>query len=316
MIASDGVRLTPREAALRRFVRATVAPTLRGDLPLEVSRRRQERLARTVPVRRRTEVRRGSIAGVPVEVLRPSSGGTDAEHLLLYVHGGGFLVGSPRTHRMVTAALAHEARATVVVPDYRLAPEHPFPAASDDVRAVHDVLAARGARRLTVAGDSAGGNLALGLAATVRGPGDGGVDAIGAISPLVDLSVPAGSWDDADDALLSRAGGERLAADYLAAGTAWDDPRVAVHLGELAGLPPTLLQVGGAEALADDTRAYADAAAAVDADVHVQVWPGMWHVHQVLAGLLPAADRALADLGRFLATGELPSGAIPAGSHR
>jgi epsilon-lactone hydrolase len=305
--ASDGTIWTRREALLYRFTATAIRPTLSGDLPLPAARRAQELMARTVPVRSRTQVRHGRIGGVRVEVVRPRTGGTDG-NVVLYVHGGGFVMGSQRTHRMVTAALAHEAAATVVVPDYRLAPEHPFPAAVDDVRAVYDALVAeRDPDRLTVAGDSAGGNLVLGLAVGLAEHGGRIPDAVGAISPFTDPTMSeGGSWDTSRDAMLTRRGGKAFTAAYLPAG-GHDDPRVAVDLGELGALPPTLVQVGGAEALRDDSVRFAVAAARAGAPVHVQEWPGMWHVHHVLAGLLPAADRALADLAAFLRAGTLPA---------
>jgi epsilon-lactone hydrolase len=310
--ASDGTPWTLREALLYRVTATAIRPTLSGDLPLPAARRAQELLARSVPVRARTEVRHGRIAGVGVEVVRPRTGGTDG-NVVLYVHGGGFVMGSPRTHRMVTAALAHEAAATVVVPDYRLAPEHPFPAAVDDVRAVYDALvAARDPDRLTVAGDSAGGNLVLGLTVGLAGRGGRIPDAVAAISPFTDPTMgEGGSWDTSRDAMLTRRGGEAFTAAYLSDGDR-DDARVAVHLGDLGALPPTLVQVGGAEALRDDSVRFAVAAARAGAPVHVQEWPGMWHVHQVLTGLLPAADRAVADLATFLLDGTLPAGGQPA----
>jgi epsilon-lactone hydrolase len=317
--SSDGTALTAREAFARGFTRRVVRPTLDGSLPLPVARRLQDTLGVGAgSVRHRVDVRRGTVGGVPAEVVRARGRAAfraGDPHLLLYVHGGGFVVGSPRSHRGIVAALAHAADATVVVPDYRLAPEHPYPAAADDVRAVHAALTERSPQRLTVAGDSAGGNLAVGLAVSLRDAGDTSVAAVGAVSPFVDLTTPEGSWDTADDPLLVR-GGFDVVADYLGGGYAPTDPLVSPRWADLADLPPTLVQVGGAEALLDDAERYVDAAAAVGADVHLQRWPGMWHVHQVFAGLLPAADRAVADLAAFLATGRVPSDALRAGRHR
>ena len=315
MKASDGTTLTPREAAIRAIVRTTVRPTLRGTLPLPLSRRLLQAATLSVPVRRGTQVRHGQLAGVPVEVVRRRGGGTD-EHVLLYLHGGGFVTGSPRTHRPLTAELAHHAGATVVVPDYALAPEQPFPAAVDDVAAVYGALVERGPARLTVAGDSAGGNLAVGLASTVSVAGTRAFDAVGAISPFVDPTMPAGgTWDTADCAMLTRSGGESFRRDYTPGGEHLD-PRVSVHLGPLAGLPPTLVQVGGAEALRDDSVLLAAKAATAGAPLHVQEWPGMWHVHQSTPRLLPAADRAIVDLAAFLGDGTLAATARAAADFR
>ncbi len=317
-VASDGTRLTLAETAARAAVRVLVAPTLDGTLPLPVGRRLIDALA--VPMvapRRPVEVRRGRLGGVPCEIVRTRGTAVAApvgapqrdDHLLLYVHGGGFVTGSPRSHRPLTGALAHATGATVVVPDYRLAPEHPYPAGSEDVAAVHAVLRDRHPQRLTIAGDSAGGNLAIGLAIARRDAGDRSIDAVGAISPLVDLTLPAGgSWDTSGDPLLRR-GTLDVVSGYLAGACEPDDPLVSLRWADLAQLPPTLVQVGGAEALLDDALAYVEAAAGAEGDVHLQVWPGMFHVHQTLTPLLPAATRAIDDLGRFLAAGTIPADA-------
>jgi epsilon-lactone hydrolase len=317
--AIDGTELTGLETFARGFTRRVVRPTLDGSLPLPVARRLQDTLGVGAgSLRHRVAVRRGTVGGIAVEVVRPRGRAayrSGDPHLLLYVHGGGFVVGSPRSHRGLVAALAHAADATVVVPDYRLAPEHPFPAAADDVRAVHEALLDRTPRRLTLAGDSAGGNLVIGLAVALRDAGDASIAAVGAISPLVDLTTPEGSWDTADDPLLVR-GGLDVVRDYLAGRHPPTDPMVSPRWADLGGLPPTLVQVGGAEALLDDAERYVEAAAEVGADVHLQRWAGMWHVHQVFAGLLPSADRAVTDLGTFLATGRVPTDAFRAGQHR
>src|SRR5690606_35042999 len=147
-------------------------------------------------------------------------------------------------------------------------------------------------------------NLSAGLALALRDAGDRSVAALGLISPFVDMTAPAGSWATADDPLLSR--DRDVVPDYLAGRVEPTDPAVSPRWADLSKLPPTLVQVGGAEALRDDADAYADAAAAAGAELHLQVFPGMWHVHQVFVGVLPAADRAVADLGAFLAGGPPP----------
>jgi epsilon-lactone hydrolase len=253
--ASDGTPLTRAEGLARGFSRLIVRRTLDGSLPRPVARRVQDVLGAGVgALGPRVEVRRGRIGEVPCEVVRPRGRAAHRvgdPHLLLYLHGGGFVSGSPRSHRALVGALAHAADATVVVPAYRLAPEHPHPAASDDVRAVHAALLERRPRRFTVAGDSAGGNLAICLAVVLRDAGDDSIDAVGVVSPLVDLTLPVGSWDTAGDALLAR-GDLDVETDYLAGRCRPDDPAVSPRWADLTGLPRTLVQVGTAEALRDD----------------------------------------------------------------
>jgi epsilon-lactone hydrolase len=312
--ASDGAPLTPAEVAASQLARRVIAPALDGTLPLPVGRRWLDLLGRTtLDPRRPVTIRRGEVGGVPCEVVRARGAATSApvgapqrdDHLLLYVHGGGFVVGSPRSHRPIVGALAHATGATVVVPDYRLAPEHPFPAAAEDVLAVHAELRDRRPLRLTLAGDSAGGNLAIGLAVALRDAGDRSVEALGVISPFVDLRLPEGSWDTADDPMLRR-GGFDVVSGYLAGAHEPDDPLVSPRFADLADLPPTLVQVGGAEALYDDAVSYVEAADQAGADVHLQVWPGMFHAHQTMTPVVAAGTRAVDDLGRFLAAGIVP----------
>ncbi|MTV24205.1 alpha/beta hydrolase [Nitriliruptoraceae bacterium ZYF776] len=308
--APDGTPYGPRELLGRALARGVIRPTLGGPVPLPIARRIQDALgAGAIGGRPKADVRRGSIAGVPVEVVRRP--GASDDHLLLYLHGGGFVVGSPRSHRWASTTLATYARATVVVPEYRLSPEHPFPAGADDVTAVYAEVADRDAPRLTVAGDSAGGNLAIGLATARRDAGDDRIDALGLISPWCDLSLPEGSWQWANDPMLDRDGLD-VVGGYCAGGHAVDDPRVSPVHADLRDLPPTLAQVGGAEAFTTETHTLANRAAEQGAPLHLQVWPGMWHVHQALVGLLPQADRALRDLGAFLRDGTIPPDARPA----
>lgn len=314
---SDGVRRSLRETAVAGLARVAVGPTLDGSLPLPLGRRWLEVLGlTTIDPRRPVHVRRGTVGGVRCEVVRargtaaraPVGAPQGDDHLLLYVHGGGFVLGSPRSHRPLVGALAHATGATVVVPDYRLAPEHPFPAAADDVLAVHAALRDRHPQRLTVAGDSAGGNLAIGLAIALRDAGDRSLDALGAISPLVDMTMPHGTWDTSGDAVLRR-GTLDIVGGYLAGAREPDDPLVSPRFADLADLPPTLVQVGGAEALHDDAHRYVDRVTEAGGDVHLQEWPGMFHVHQAFTPLIAAATHAIDDLGRFLATGAIPTDA-------
>jgi epsilon-lactone hydrolase len=316
-IASDGTERTALVRTMAIFARLAVRPALGGTLPLPVGRRWLDLLGRSaIDPRRPVTRRRGEVGGVPCELVRSRGAPVAApvgspqrdDHLLLYVHGGGFVVGSPRAYRALAAALAHATGATIVVPDYRLSPEHPYPAAADDVLAVHAALRARNPVRLTVAGDSAGGNLAIGLAITLREAGERPVDALGVISPFLDLTRPEGSWDTADDPVLDRENID-VVSGYLAGRLEPHDPLVSPTNADLADLPPTLVQVGGAEALYDDAVRYVERATQAGGDVHLQVWHGLFHAHQTLAPLLPDATRALDDLGRFLAAGTVPTDA-------
>lgn len=247
------------------------------------------------PGARYTPARLGGVAGEWVESERSTVGGLT----LLYLHGGGFVGGSPRTHRPITAALAL-AGARVFVPDYRLAPEHPFPAAPDDARAAWQALCdSPPDAPLAVAGDSAGGNLALGLMLRLRDEGARMPLAAVLFSPATDLTASSPSVRDnaRRDAVLqgdvrALVGAYRGAADPA-------DPRLSPLLGDLGGLPPLLVHVGADEVLRDDALRLADKARASGVQVALKVWPVVHHGWQ-LVWRLPEARESLALACQFL----------------
>ncbi|MDE2277155.1 MAG: alpha/beta hydrolase fold domain-containing protein [Burkholderiales bacterium] len=239
----------------------------------------------------------GGVAGEWVEVAgaAPAAEATT----LLYLHGGGFVGCSARTHRSLTAVLALRGL-RVFVPDYRLAPEHPFPAAVNDVQAAWRALRALVPGRLVLAGDSAGGNLALGLMLALRDAGEPLPAAAALFSAAVDLTGGSASLvDNADrDAMFRGEHLDHLAQAYLA-GADRAQPLASPLLGALHGLPPLLLQVGEDEVLRDDSLRLAQKARAAGVAVTLQVYPTVPHVWQLLAWL-PEARRALADAAQFL----------------
>ena len=231
---------------------------------------------------------------------------------LLYLHGGGFVGCSPRTHRPITAALALQGL-RVFVPDYRLAPEHPFPAAPQDVMAVYLALRADGHgggqgaglhggynNRLVVAGDSAGGNLALGLLLALRDSGQPLPHAAALFSPATDLtgSSPSITGNAQQDAMFSGTELAHLADAYLA-GADPALPLASPLLADLAGLPPLLLHVGRDECLRDDSLRLAQKAREAGVLVELQVFNGVPHVWQNLYRL-PEARQSIVSAARFL----------------
>ena len=238
------------------------------------------------------------VGGVTGEWVEPARG--EAPDTLLYLHGGGFVGCSPRTHRPLTAALARQGF-RVFVADYRLAPEHPFPAAPDDALAAWRGLRAdhRGGR-LVVAGDSAGGNLALGLMLALKQAGEALPDAAALFSPATDLTGASASLvlNAERDAMFP--GGElgHLAQAYLQ-GADPAQPLASPLLGALEGLPPILLHVGADEALRDDALRLAAKAQAAGVTVQLEVFPDVPHVWQLLH-LLPEARRSVRQAAGFL----------------
>jgi cyclohexanone monooxygenase len=240
----------------------------------------------------------GGIAGEWVESLRPHA--TDGP-LLLYVHGGGFIGGSPVTHRPVTAAFARRGL-RVFVPEYRLAPEHPFPAALDDVLAAwRGFAAAHPGRRLVVAGDSAGGNLALAMMLALRDAGDRLPDAAALFSPSTDLNGDSESLlaNTGRDPMFHGPALEHLARAYLGPRGDPANPLISPVRGQLAGLPPLLLHVGADEVLRDDGLRFAAKARAAGVRVELVVWSVVPHAWQ-LVGTVPEARRSVDAATRFL----------------
>jgi epsilon-lactone hydrolase len=242
-------------------------------------------------------IRPGEMGGIPGEWVE---GHGDAPAMLFYLHGGGFIACSPRTHRPITAAFAAWGF-RVFAPDYRLAPEHPFPAAVEDAVASWRALRASAPGRMVVAGDSAGGTLALALMLALRDAGEALPDAAALFSPATDLAGTGASLRDNSrrDAIFRGDALAHLAVAYLNGA----DPRAPLAsplYGDLAGLPPLLIHVGEREVLRDDSVRLAERARAASVHVELQVWPVVPHVWQFAHAFIPEARRSLTAAAAFL----------------
>lgn len=263
--------------------------------------------------------------GVRAEwVLAP---GADPARRTLYIHGGAFMVGSPRSHRTLTTRFSAMTGGAVLAIDYRLMPEHPRRAGIDDCRSAYRWLLAHGpdgvapAQAVFVAGDSAGGNLTLSLLAWARDAGLRAPDAAVALSPLTDatLASPSMRTHVHSDAMLGPLFGKlarvprwvMLWAGWLQARINPRDPMVSPVRGDLSRLPPLLVQASAAEMLHDDARRYVNKARAAGSPVRLQTWNHMVHVWQIFNPELTEARDALAEIGRFLAEAAPPP--APAG---
>ena len=235
-----------------------------------------------------------SIGGVP-SIL--AHGPKDEGDIVIYCHGGGFCVGSADSRRKLGGHLAKQMSATIVVIDYRLAPEHPFPAAIEDSVAAFRALRAQRSdtSRILVAGDSAGGNLAIATALKLRDLNEPLPAAIIAFSPWLDMEISGETIDTkaSTDRLVNRGMLENMAATYLS-GASPTDPLANPLKADLRGLPPIYLNAGLSEALLSDTTRFADAAKAAGVDVTLSLVEGMQHVFPVLAGRAQAATDELA----------------------
>jgi acetyl esterase/lipase len=218
--------------------------------------------------------------------------------IILYFHGDGFIAESRAIHDPLLAAIGRASGARGLAVDYRLAPEHPFPAATEDAFAAWNWMLSTGfdPARVVFAGDSAGGNLALVTAMRARDEGLPLPAAIVLMSPLLDLTFSGGSFarNDGIDPMF-RAGSARRVQDWYAPGLDLADPRISPLFGQTAGLPPTLLHVGSSELLLDDALRYAGKAAGAE----VAVWHDMPHVFQAIRGL-PEGDRSIAEIAGFI----------------
>ena len=292
-----GLRDAAIAAELRRVLRLGVKPRLAPRAPIAEQRRHLDRFAPLNRLPSGVRVEAATIGGVPGEWLHPPHPPVKSG-CVLYLHGGAFCVGSPRTHRALTARLARDAGLPVFAADYRLAPEHPYPAALDDALAAFRALAAEGP--VIVAGDSAGGALALRLAQALRDAGDTAPAALLLLSPLADLTLRGVPAAVPGEALLSLPW-VRAGVDAFRAAIEADDPRVSPLHGRLSGLPPTLVQWGDDDILASGCRGLVDALRAAGVTVRADRVPKRWHVFQLHAGTLPSADAALARAAAFAA---------------
>lgn len=249
-------------------------------------------------------VTRSIIGGVSVE--RHDVGDPQPQAILVYAHGGAFVIGSAATHRSFAASIGRSAAMPLVAVDYRLAPEHGFPAARDDLVAVYAELA-RGGADIALVGDSAGGGLVLQAALSIRDRGLPPPVAIAVTSPWVDLSCSNLSYErlQAEETMLSAAGLKLDAARYLD-GRDPRDPSVSPVHARLDDLPPVLIQVGEHEILFDDAVQLADALARDGVAVELELWEGMTHAWHVFRDLLPEASAATTRIGMFLAAAAAP----------
>jgi len=220
---------------------------------------------------------------------------------MLYLHGGGYIACSPQSHRAATSAFALAGFRTFS-PDYRLAPEHPFPAAVDDAVAVYrGLLADTAANRIVVAGDSAGGGLALALLLSLRDQGVPLPAAAALFSPLTDLAATGNSIRDNSRrcAMFNSESISRAAEHYLGDRDR-HMPLASPLYADLRGLPPLLIHVGANETLLDDSRRLAERAQAAGAQIELKVWPAVPHVWQLMHRWIPEGRESLAQASSFL----------------
>jgi epsilon-lactone hydrolase len=283
-------------AALNAFLLLREKPYLAREADFVRGRARMAREAEQFPMPAGTELYDAGLGALPALRLPGCP-------VLLWFHGGAYVVGSPRTHGAMAAALATRAGTGLVLPDYRLAPEHPFPAAVEDAAAAWAALRAEGlaANSIAVGGDSAGGGMAIGLLRALIATGEDLPAAAVVFSPWVDLTASAGSlrslaWRD----VMIPVRRFKEIRDLYLAGADPRDPRASPLFGSFRGGPPVLIQSSRAEVLRDDARSLAARLRADGVAVVHDECRGVPHVWQIYQGTLPEADAALDRAATFL----------------
>jgi monoterpene epsilon-lactone hydrolase len=277
-----------------------------GTLTLQERRALME--SATAPPPQGTQIDPVDADGVTAEWV--VAAGVTARRVVLHFHGGAYHLGSPARLRGLLTLLSTAAQVRVLSAGYRLAPEHPFPAAVEDALAVYRWLLASGtpAGQVAISGDSSGGGLALAALVALRD----------ACDPLPGAAVVMSPWTDLDlggESMRSRAAadvmltpdGAREAAEWYLSGQDPRHPYASPLYADLHGLPPVLIQAGDAEILRDDSTRFAAAAQAAGVDVTLEIWPEMPHVWHAFAGLLPEADEAVERIGRWPREDRSPS---------
>jgi monoterpene epsilon-lactone hydrolase len=269
--------------------------------PLEESRAAFAPAGRPHPVPDDVLVTEVTAGGVPAHWL--AAPGADSDRVLLFLHGGGYQFGSLRSDGELAARLGRASGMRVLFPEYRLAPEHPFPAAIDDVLAAWRWLSTGqglSAGSMAVAGDSAGGGLAVALLVAIRDAGEALPAATVLMSPTVDLTSSGASMTERvdQDPISTPAMLRQFASGYLA-GTDPRTPLASPLFASLTGLPPLLVQVGTADLLLSDSERLASAAAQAGVDVTLEIGEGLPHVYPIMLGT-PEAAEATEQTGKFL----------------
>lgn len=283
-----------------RFLRNRIGNIdISDDVPIEERRAVMDRIDK-LPRPRRVDYVDTTVGGIPAIVATPTD--VQPDRHILYIHGGAYVIGSPRSHIAMCARLARRAAATISVIDYRLAPEHVYPAAIEDCVAAYEaIIADVDPALVTIAGDSAGGGATLATLGALKAAGTPMPGAAYVLSPWTDLTASG-------ESIVTRAphdpmlDGEGLldAARHYAGDTPLDDPGVSPLFADPTGYPPTLIQTGMDEILLSDSTRLAERYEAAGVDVRLDLRDDLWHVYPILAGYMPEANDALVRAAVFI----------------
>lgn len=284
---------------LKKVLEIVTSQPQNPDAPVERRRAFMEKISERVASDVKCEP--VSAAGVPAEWI--AAPGAADDRVILYLHGGGYVVGSINTHRAMVARISRASRARVLAIDYRLAPEHPFPAAVEDATAAYRWLLAQGfkPKKIVISGDSAGGGLVLSALVALRDAGVAMPAAAVPISPWADLEGTGESVKSkaSRDPMVNLEGLSSMAKMYIGNQNP-KNPLASPIYADYRGLPPMLIHVGEAEILLDDATRVTERAKAAGVEVDLEVWDDMIHVWHVFAKILPEAQQAIDRIGAYV----------------
>jgi len=293
-----------RGRILRLSMKYVTGPMFaRAGTSVDALRKTDAYLLRFQKLPRGTEVQQASVGDVAAEWV--AAPGADQKCAFLHLHGGAFVTGSPATHRELAARISAASGAVALVLDYRLAPEHPFPAALEDAVGAYQWLVGQGyaPQHLAIGGDSAGGCLALQTVLALRDRGEALPAAAYFLSPVTDVVRVDGesyTTNAGIDPIVKKETSRAVMSNYVGG----NDPQTPLLYPagmDLAGLPPLCIHVGDYEALLSDSVRLAERARNAGVEVEFRIWPGMWHVFQMAARLLPEGRRSIDEIGAFVA---------------
>ena len=265
------------------------------------TRKKLDSFSRLLRSARGVKVEPTKAAGLYAEWLKPENAPDDK--VLLYLHGGAYVLGSCASHRPMVSHIARAAGINALLPEYRLAPEHRFPSAIEDAVAIYRELLASGKRpeNIVIAGDSAGGGLAVALLLSLRHTGDPLPAAAILLSPFLDVTASGESATTrADQDPWFHPKDMRAVVRYYCGDQEVRNPLVSPVFANVAGLPPVYIQVGDDEILLNDSTRFADKMQAAGIKVDIEIWPEMWHVFQLFVGKMPEAHQAINKIGDYL----------------
>ena len=290
-----------RSRIIQRIMRES-KDALLGDLPVELRRQRIDSAARrAIRVPRNVCLKMVSAGGVPSDWFDPDC--AIPGRVILYLHGGAYVICSPTTHRGLAGNIALAGKSRLLLIDYRLAPEHPFPSALDDaLKAYHWLLEKNySPDHIAIGGDSAGGGLTLATALSLRDNHEKLPAALFLLSPWTDLTFSGESIHSrAERDPILELKDDSWLVDAYAAGYPLSHPYISPLFADLHDLPPTLIQVGTEEILFDDSSRLEKRALRSGVKIKMESWPGMWHVFQAFAPYVPESQSAINNLGNFI----------------